>query len=47
MLTLATVLKRLTQEPDAVADVQFFLDARGRAAARRRSRAQCRVITLP
>ena len=25
---LATVIKRLTQEPEAVADVQFFLDAR-------------------
>jgi hypothetical protein len=25
---LAIVLKRLTQDPDAVADVQFFLDAR-------------------
>jgi transcriptional regulator with XRE-family HTH domain len=26
--TLASVLKRLAQEPEAVADVQFFLDAR-------------------
>jgi transcriptional regulator with XRE-family HTH domain len=25
---LATVLKRLAQDPEAVADVQFFLDAR-------------------
>ena len=27
---LASLLKRLTQEPEAVADVQFFLDARER-----------------
>ena len=25
---LATVLKRLAQDPEAIADVQFFLDAR-------------------
>jgi transcriptional regulator with XRE-family HTH domain len=29
--TLASVIKRLMQEPEAVADVQFFLDAREEA----------------
>ena len=30
---LAIVLKRLTRDPEAGADVQFFLDARGSAIA--------------